>query len=209
MVGSFVNGRSLVRIALVVTGLLLVLFVLRVPMRFDATDVTELQLNSGSLRLENGDEAELTARVPVAFAPFLMVNQSGGTLEVGVPAEATEAQVMLWGLIPLGRVPASVVDADWELRSNDVESVSIEAGAFVADRYEAESLTVFAMGGKADLRAVDIGTIALFAQPRGEVVASGNAERLSVMDAEGEIDYDALKYESYDSDIIMEMIEHQ
>lgn len=203
------NGRSLMLAALVVMGLLLVLFVIRVPMRFDAADVTELQLNSGALRLRNGDEAQLTARVPVVFAPFLMVRQTGGVLEIGGPAEATEAQVMLWGVIPLGRVPASVVDADWELRSDDLTSVSIEGGAFVADRYEADSLSVFALGGEADLRAVDIGTLALFAQPGGQITASGSAERLSVMDSEGQIDYDALKYEFYDPDIIIEMIEHQ
>jgi hypothetical protein len=46
-----VKGRTFLRVAVVVAIVLLLVLVVRVPIPFDVSDVSEVQLNGGTLRL--------------------------------------------------------------------------------------------------------------------------------------------------------------
>jgi hypothetical protein len=203
-----VDGRRLLRIAVIVVCAALLVFVVRVPMRFDASGVKKLVLNGGALTLTHGGDPSLVARVPLAFAPFLLVRRTGELLELG-GVDDTDPRILLVGLFPPLDVSALASSTSWELRSDEVEHVTLSGATFVADRYQSDVLAVLALSGNADLRAVDVGTLALFAQPGATILASGSAERLSVMDSDGEIDVETLEYGSSDPEIITEMIEHQ
>ena len=205
-------GRKAGKVVLAVAGVLAAILGLAaivwvtagqvvVSLSFEARDVESIQLNGGTLALTNSGDGRLRARLPVRALPLLMVRQTDGLLEIG-GFDDSDLRVLIYPLLGASDIPAAVDDIEWELGPIALESVTVAGGTLDANGYFAERLTILGVMGSANLRDIDVGTLAVHTQGSVEIVLDGHADVYSAMDNGGTLDAAGLDYEEFDRGVI-------
>lgn len=198
-------GKRVLGIIAVVIVALAAVWVLagevRVPLRFDTTRVTSMQLNGGTLALQSGGRPELRASVPLRTLPLLMVRRTDGLLEVG-GFDDSDPRILLAFLLPMSDVPVGTDDIGWEMTGSRLERITIAGGELRASGYTAERLILFGVAGDAVLRDIEVGTLGIHLQDPARVTVSGHAGTFGIMNSGGTADTSGLSAEEYDATVI-------
>lgn len=198
------------RVLLIVVGVLLAagtLFALatllfgsvEVPLSFDATGVTDIQLNGGTLTLSDDGPAELRTRVPLRTLVVMMArHDSASSMSVGGFDDA-DPRVLLMPLLG-GDVPARTDAIEWTLGGGRVEKVIVAGGTLVTERYAARAFAVSGIAGAAELGGLDVGMLAAHCQDGATVTLAGRADVYGEVNGGVAVDASALVYDEYDQD---------